>query len=162
MSRMKSAATIAAITSALIASGITTATNAAATTTTLGAKVLSAAKNQLGKPYLLGATGTRKFDCSGLIYYSRFKDTNRNHHSWFNTAQAQYNHTSHISSKSRRLGDLIFFGYSPKSIKHVGIYAGNGKMIDANSGDYYKHRVTTEPVKGWFSQHYNVYYGRLA
>ena len=158
MSRMKSAATVAAITSALIASGISTATNAAATTTTLGSRALGVAKQQLGKPYLWGAAGPRKFDCSGLMIYSFGKIGKKIPR----VAQDQYNKSTKISSSSRRLGDLIFFGKSKRSIVHVGIYMGNGNMVDADSGSYYGHRVTKEPVKGWFSQHYNVYYGRFA
>lgn len=157
---IKHTATIAAMVSSLMASGIAVASNAAASTTTIGSKVLAETKKHFGKTYSWGATGTRKFDCSGLIYYSRFKTTNRNKHAWFSTAQAQYNHTNHVSN--RRIGDLVFFGKSKSSIKHVGIYAGNGNMINADSGDYYGHQVVQEPVRGWFSQHYKVYYGRMA
>jgi len=157
-STIKRAAAIATTVSALVISGMATASHAAASTTTLGSKALGIAKNQLGKPYLWGAAGPSKFDCSGLTKYS-FSKIGK---SIPRVAQDQYNKSHHISSASRRLGDLIFFGNSSRSIVHVGIYAGNGNMIDADSGSYYGHRVTKEPVKGWFSQHYKVYYGRFA
>jgi cell wall-associated NlpC family hydrolase len=162
MSRLKSAAYAVAITSALIVSGISTATHAAAaTTTSLGTKVLGVAKAQIGKPYQLGATGTRKFDCSGLIYYSRFKDTNRSHHSWFNTAQNQYNHTKRISTAARAVGDLIFFGNSSKSIYHVGILKDKNYMIAA---PYPGKNVRAEYIGpgSWWAKHARIYYGRMA
>lgn len=125
---------------------------------TMRANALSVAISKIGKPYVYGASGPNRFDCSGLVYYA-FKKAGKN---WKrHTAQWQYNKSRHIAKRSRRKGDLIFFGNSSKSIKHVAIYAGNGKMIDANSGNYYGHQVTKEPVKGWFSQHYRVYYGQV-
>jgi cell wall-associated NlpC family hydrolase len=154
-SKLQKASAIAAIITATL---VTTATNAAASTTTLGSKAMSVAKQQLGKPYQWGAAGPSKYDCSGLMIYS-FKKVGK---SIPRVAQDQYNKSSKIRSTSRRVGDLIFFGKSSRSIAHVGMYVGNGNMIDADSGSYYGHRVTIEPVKGWFSNHYNVYYGRFA
>jgi cell wall-associated NlpC family hydrolase len=158
MSSKKRAAVVASMVATIVASGISTATTAAASTTTLGSKALTVAKQQLGKPYLWGAAGPSKYDCSGLMIYS-FKKVGK---SIPRVAQDQYNKSTKISSSSRRLGDLIFFGTSKRNIVHVGMYMGNGNMVDADSGSYYGHRVTKEPVKGWFSQHYNVYYGRFA
>ena len=145
-------------TAALIASTMVGASQATASTTTPGLKALGIAKNQIGKPYQWGAAGPYKFDCSGLMKYSFGKIGK----SIPRVAQNQYNATRHISSSSRVPGDLVFFGTSSSRIVHVGIYAGNGMMIDANSGAYYGRKVTREPVKGWFSQHYKVYYGRFA
>lgn len=157
-SNIKRASAVAAMVTSLVVSGISVASHAAASTTTLGSKALGVAKNQLGKPYLWGAAGPNKFDCSGLTKYS-FSKIGK---SIPRVAQDQYNKSTKIGSSNRRLGDLIFFGTSKRNIVHVGMYMGNGNMIDADSGSYYGHRVTKEPVKGWFSQHYNVYYGRFA
>ncbi len=49
------------------------------------------------------------------------------------TAQAQYNAYKHVSASKVTKGDLVFFGYSKHSISHVGLYVGNGKMIDAQN-----------------------------
>lgn len=71
----------------------------------------------------MGATGPRRFDCSGLTLYS-FKRVGKK---LPRTAQQQYNKTRHITSSQRRKGDLVFF-HSGRSVYHVGIYAGNGKI----------------------------------
>ena len=47
------------------------------------------------------------------------------------TAQQQYNKTRHISASQRRRGDLVFFHWG-RSVYHVGIYAGKGKIIHAS------------------------------
>jgi cell wall-associated NlpC family hydrolase len=45
-------------------------------------------------------------------------------------AQAQYDMTSRVSIASLLPGDLVFYG-TPSSVYHVGLYIGNGMMIDA-------------------------------
>lgn len=89
----------------------------------------STAMRQLGKPYVYGATGTRSFDCSGFTQYI-FKKHGVHLQ---RTAQAQYDSTKHIRAKHVRKGDLVFFGGSRRNIYHVGLYIGNGKMIDAQN-----------------------------
>lgn len=126
---------------------------------TLQARALGVAKYQIGDPYVWGATGPNSFDCSGLVYYSYRRASNGK--TLPRTAQAQYNKAKKIVSTSRRAGDLIFFGTSATNIVHAAFYIGNGNMLDADSGSYYGHQVTKEPVNGWFSQHYHVYYGRI-
>ncbi len=44
------------------------------------------------------------------------------------SAEWQYNQLPHVSRDNLQPGDLVFFG-SP--IHHVGIYVGNGQMLDA-------------------------------
>lgn len=88
-------------------------------------KALGVAEDQKGDWYEWGAAGPNRFDCSGLTLYSFGKAGKKLPHN----AQAQYNGSRHLSSPKK--GDLVFIGYSSKSIYHVGIYAGNGKMWDA-------------------------------
>jgi cell wall-associated NlpC family hydrolase len=76
-----------------------------------------------GRPYRYGAAGPRAFDCSGYVQYV-FK---KQHWKLNRTAAAQYRQTRHLSKKSARPGDLVFF-YGSGGIYHVGIYAGNGRM----------------------------------
>lgn len=45
-------------------------------------------------------------------------------------AQDQYNLTRPVPLSSAIPGDLIFFG-TPSNVYHVGLYIGNGQMIDA-------------------------------
>src|SRR5690606_20781549 len=92
-------------------------------------KALSTAAAQKGDPYRYGSTGPHRFDCSGLTYYSYKKHGKK----LPRTAQGQYNKATKVSASKRKKGDLVFIGRSKKSIYHVGIYAGNGKMWNANT-----------------------------
>lgn len=86
-------------------------------------KALNVAASKKGSPYRYGASGPHRFDCSGLTLYS-FKKAGKK---LPRTAQQQYNKTRHISPSQRRRGDLVFF-HAGRSIYHVGIYAGGGKI----------------------------------
>lgn len=92
--------------------------------------VLGYAKQQLGKPYSYGGNGPSAFDCSGLTKYVYQKAADK---TLPRTAQLQYNTYAHVSKANIKTGDLAFFGGSTSSISHVGIVAGNGKMIDAQN-----------------------------
>lgn len=91
---------------------------------TVSQKALSIAAAQKGDPYQYGAEGPKRFDCSGLTWYS-FRHAGK---SIPRVAQDQYNKSRKIRARDRKPGDLVFFGGS-RSIYHVGIYAGwkNGK-----------------------------------
>ncbi len=90
------------------------------------------AYRQLGKPYEWAAAGPDRFDCSGLTMWVWAKaGVSLPHHSG-----SQYNQGRHVSQSELQPGDLVFFG-SP--IHHVGIYVGNGNMINApETGDVVK------------------------
>ncbi|WP_037915234.1 C40 family peptidase [Actinacidiphila yeochonensis] len=95
----------------------------------LGARALGIAASKKGALYQWGATGPYRFDCSGLTMYS-FKRAGK---TLPRTAAQQYNRTKHISARSRKKGDLVFFhsGSSGSSVYHVGIYAGHGNIWHA-------------------------------
>jgi peptidoglycan DL-endopeptidase CwlO len=82
------------------------------------------AQRELGKPYVYGGAGPDSFDCSGLIMYIFGQAGVSLPHS----AAGQWDDTTRISYAEARPGDLVFF-YQP--VDHVGIYVGNGEMIDA-------------------------------
>jgi len=86
-------------------------------------KALKIAASKKGAPYRWGATGPSRFDCSGLTLYSFKKAGNK----LPRTAQQQYNKTRHISRSQRKRGDLVFF-HAGRSVYHVGIYAGSGRI----------------------------------
>ncbi|MFJ8753052.1 C40 family peptidase [Streptomyces sp. NPDC102441] len=86
-------------------------------------QALKIAASKKGAPYRWGATGPHRFDCSGLTLYS-FKKAGKK---LPRTAQQQYNKTRHISRSQRKRGDLVFF-HAGRSVYHVGIYAGSGKI----------------------------------
>ena len=90
---------------------------------------LSAARAQLGVPYKWGGEAPgQSFDCSGLVQYAYEKQGVN----LPRTAQAQYDATMKVPKGAQlQPGDLMFFGSSTSAITHVGIYLGNGQMIDA-------------------------------
>lgn len=103
-------------------------------------KVYKATKKQLGKPYIWGSVGPRGFDCSGLTSYAFKKGINVK---LPRTAQAQYSNVKKISRKNIKKGDLVHFGSSKRNIYHVGLYIGNGKMIDAQNRGVIVERINS-------------------
>ncbi|MEU6864281.1 C40 family peptidase [Streptomyces sp. NPDC046876] len=91
-----------------------------------GAKAVAIAASKKGAPYAYGATGPKKFDCSGLTLYA-FRKAGRR---LPRTAEQQYRSTHHISRQQRAPGDLVFF-LTGTAIAHVGIYAGQDKIWHA-------------------------------
>ena len=82
------------------------------------------AQRQLGKPYEYGGAGPDSFDCSGLTAWAWRAGGKSLPHS----SQAQWSATSRVAIEDLAPGDILFYG-SP--IHHVGIYVGDGTMIEA-------------------------------
>jgi len=82
-------------------------------------RALDVAKAQIGKPYRYGSTGPNSFDCSGLVGFA-FRAAGKN---LPRTSGAIRNATRQVSRAAAVPGDIV---WSPG---HVGIYAGNGKMV---------------------------------
>jgi cell wall-associated NlpC family hydrolase len=86
------------------------------------------ARAQVGKAYEYGAAGPDSFDCSGLTQYA------------YRAAGIELPHSSRSQSEmgtpveraDLQPGDLVFF-YEP--VSHVGIYVGDGQMVDAGSDE---------------------------
>ena len=86
--------------------------------------IISTAMKYLGVPYVWGASSPSGFDCSGLVKYCYAQVGISLPHS----SAMQYTYGTHVSRDQLMPGDLVFF-YNP--IHHVGIYIGNGNMINA-------------------------------
>ena len=109
-----------------------------------GADVVRAALTKLGCPYVWGAKGSTKFDCSGLAYWAIHEvDPELGDHMYTNAAgQAKYCHDHGLLVAWSELepGDLVFWVNKKcegchrwKEIHHVGIYVGDGKVVEASS-----------------------------
>ena len=84
---------------------------------------------QVGDPYVWGATGPNSFDCSGLMYWAFKKVGITLPRS--STAQSKVGRP--VAKGDLQPGDMVFF-YTP--VHHVGFYAGNGKVLNAvQTGD---------------------------
>lgn len=114
--------------------------------------VLKVAENQLGKPYRWGHNPDRGqvgFDCSNFTAYVY-------HHAlgyqMSGASQVQYRSVGKPVPKSQmRPGDLVIFNKG----KHVGIYAGNGRMIQAGGGLGKVGYLKLAPGSYWY-QHITV------
>ena len=86
---------------------------------------------QIGLPYVWGGDGPTNgdagFDCSGLTTFSYAAARV----SLPRTAHTQYYKGPHVpQGAALQPGDLVFYG-TPAKVHHVGMYLGDGKMINA-------------------------------
>ena len=87
------------------------------------------------KPSVWGAQGPNSFDCSGLVY-AAYKAAGLGYPNWSRLNAALYFvDTQRVPLSQLVPGDLLFYSYdgSVQNIHHITIYAGNGKMWEANS-----------------------------
>jgi peptidoglycan DL-endopeptidase CwlO len=112
---------------------------------TVGEQALRWALTRRGYPYVWGAVGPYEFDCSGLVVWSYAKLGIHLDH----FTGDLWNEGVHVSRDQLQPGDLVFF-YPTAS--HVGIYIGNGLMVDAPSTGQ---DVMVQPVM------WNVYVGAV-
>jgi cell wall-associated NlpC family hydrolase len=108
--------------------GGTTSAVYSGTTATQAGKALAFAYSKLGCPYVFGGTGPCKpgtggYDCSGLTQSA-----------WAaagisipRTSEEQWASLPHVSISSLQPGDILVFN----GAGHVGIFVGNGQLIDA-------------------------------
>ena len=89
--------------------------------------LLSYADKFMGTPYVWGGTSPSGFDCSGFVQYVF------NHFgvSLPRTSEEQFATGVSVSQNNLQPGDLVFFSTYAPGATHVGIYMGNGLMIDA-------------------------------
>ena len=132
-----------------------------------GAEVVKAALSKLGAPYVWGAKGENKFDCSGLAYWAiKQVDPALGDKMYTNAAgQARYCYGlgRTVARSELQPGDLVFWVnlkcegcHRWNEIHHVGIYIGDGKVCEASSGHG---RVIVRDL--WESKNYPIYmFGR--
>ncbi|AOH53598.1 hypothetical protein ABE28_004485 [Peribacillus muralis] len=119
----------------IIVSGksLSSAANKPSISTTKSAKVnavLTAGAKYMGAKYMYGASTSRTdvFDCSSFT----LKAFQAAGISLPRTSLAQSRAGASVSSNNLQKGDLVFFDTNDDGvINHVGIYAGNGQMLNA-------------------------------
>jgi peptidoglycan DL-endopeptidase CwlO len=106
-------------------------------------RAVAAAMSRLGLRYVFGAGGAMTFDCSGLVQWAYGQ-------AGIGTAHytgAFWNSYRHIPANQLQPGDLVFFY---RDHHHVGIYIGNGMMVNApHTGDVV--RIASVAGHGGFS-----------
>jgi cell wall-associated NlpC family hydrolase len=108
-------------------------------------QILTVARKQLGDPYRAGGAGPHSFDCGGFtqFVFKRALGVDIARTSW-----GQYEQVERIKTKDALPGDLVFFFEG--GAHHVGIYVGNGQMIDAPRPGK---RISVNPISGsWWGR----------
>jgi cell wall-associated NlpC family hydrolase len=108
-------------------------------------QILTVARKQLGDPYRAGGAGPHSFDCGGFtqFVFKRALGMDIARTSW-----GQYEQVERIKTKDALPGDLVFFFEG--GAHHVGIYVGNGQMIDAPRPGK---RISVNPISGsWWGR----------
>lgn len=91
--------------------------------------VIQAADN-LGKPYVWGATGPSGYDCSGLVVstYSSALGMQLPRTTYFQCLQGE-----DVDFADLHMGDLLFFTNSKNEANHVAMYVGEGCYIESTT-----------------------------
>jgi len=92
-----------------------------------GAQVLTEAAKHKGALYKYGASGPKRFDCSGFTMYIFKKVAGRK---LPHKANSQQKYGKAISKAGKQPGDLIIFRSGSYGY-HAAVYAGGGKMWDS-------------------------------
>jgi cell wall-associated NlpC family hydrolase len=90
------------------------------------------AKSFLGIPYVWGATGPSKFDCSGFTQWV-YRDAGINIP---RVSKDQARVGQYVAYNNLQRGDMVFFDTKKRPrgiVTHVGIYLGQGNFIHASS-----------------------------
>jgi cell wall-associated NlpC family hydrolase len=99
-------------------------------TATQGDIAANWALTQLGKPYQWGGAGPDSYDCSGLTMDAWAQaGVQLLHYTGY-----QWDEGPHVPLNELQRGDLLFYATNiddPSTIHHVGIYIGDGMMVDA-------------------------------
>jgi len=98
--------------------------------------IVDLTQQQLGKPYGWGDEGPYSFDCSGLVFYVYNKagiNIQRTSAAWYYRMSEDIDDPNTIFP-----GDLVFLQNTGRrqGITHIGIYIGNGYIIEA-ANPYY-------------------------
>ena len=121
-------------------------------------KLIAIAESKLGCPYVGGAKGPNKFDCSGFVYWcmkqAGFSGGYMTSRAW--RTCTRYPRINSMSQIQR--GDILVFKGNSMATGHVGIYMGSGRMIDASSGAG-QVRITNTILSGsYWKQHFLMAY----
>lgn len=120
-SRLRNALPVVAVLVACLA--FSAAAAAAKRSRASGAEIVKVARTYTGAPYAWGASGPRRFDCSGFIAHVYGKFGYKLTHSSY----GQMRIGRRVSRSELQRGDIVAWNGGG----HTGLYAGNGKFISA-------------------------------
>lgn len=94
-----------------------------------GLTLVKTAATKLGKPYVFGAEGPNAFDCSGLMQWAYAQHGIK----LPRVTGDQVKVGQAVAKGQWQPGDLIFSSWDGKPHSHVGMYAGDNRIIVAPS-----------------------------
>ncbi len=109
------------------------------------APVVAFMRAQVGKPYVWGAIGPNAWDCSSLVQAAYARIGVQLHRTTFE----QVGDGEKVSGTDPQPGDLLFIAGSDGTAAqpgHVGMYIGNGQVIDAKGARW---GVVTSALSDW-------------
>ncbi|MEV6276446.1 peptidoglycan DD-metalloendopeptidase family protein [Nocardia sp. NPDC051832] len=117
-----------------------------------GPQIVEAAHDWLGTPYVWGAGGPQGpsgggLDGPGLTAAAVFAASSGTV-TLARTVEQQWEAGAEVSMRKIQPGDLVFSSFGPRGPAEVGIYSGNGTMIQAVPGAGGSGSVTEVPVPG--------------
>lgn len=89
-------------------------------------ELVSFLRAQVGKPYVMGASGPSSYDCSGLVQ-TAFQQIGV---SLPRVSQDQSAAGTPVSTSALQPGDILYWG-GAGSAYHVAVYVGGGQYVDA-------------------------------
>ncbi len=117
-----------------------------------GELLLALAKDQVGKPYEIGASGPDAFDGEGLIRYVLEKAGAVQAFSLAEWERMEgFMQVRDIAAL--RQGDILLFKNEAGTMNHTGIFAGGGALIHASSSNG---QVITSTFGSYFERHFYV------
>ncbi|MGD8192222.1 C40 family peptidase [Brevibacillus ginsengisoli] len=128
--------------------------------TSVGAKIIKAGEKYLGTPYKYASSRYDKstMDCSEFTMWAYKEGSGIN--LGRGGARSQFKQGTKIKRSDLRVGDLVFFStpatmkYPKDSINrigHVGIYAGNNKVLHTYGAGGVRY---SNMASGWWNDHY--------
>ena len=115
-----------------------------ATVSGSASSLISIASSKIGSPYVWGSKGPNAFDCSGFVYWclnqAGVGTSYMTSSGWRNPGRFKK-----VGASELQAGDIIVVS------GHVGIYAGDGTVIDASSSNG---RVVHRSFSGWWSRNF--------
>lgn len=140
-----------------ISTGSNVSFDAAGAPTAQAAIALKFALAQVGKkPYVWGAKGPNAFDCSGLMQWA-YKQAGVNIPPSSQTQFAGIPRVPGGTAAKLKPGDLVFFSITSDAqsgINHVGMYMGNGQVVEASTSHApLSQQIKVAPLSSFGSQY---------
>lgn len=127
-------------------------TRRAASAAEIADRTIQLGERYIGTPYVWGGESPDGFDCSGFVQYVYRRQGIELPRVSRDQAHAGRALPTSLSGIAR--GDLLFFASDGRNVSHVGIYAGDGRMLhSSSSGRGVRYDDLGAGRGGWYVNH---------